>query len=180
MENQYTDLKEMTPETIADLLFSKMPDDPLTKQLLFDIPSDDENSGTFIYEILLTILLEGIMKFNNNLENTNLDDVQLDHIQALKPWFNSLRFNLKVEELNKNEENEEQYKYFYSKIILKKMPSYEMFFNINKLDKNYIFFLNPLYVREKYPFNNLNDIYSVIFLKDKIFKIKFILINEYK
>ena len=173
-------LDEMTPETIADLLFSKMPDDPLSKQLLFDVPTNDENSGTYIYEILLTILLEGIMKFNNNLENINLEDVQINQIEALNPWFNSLRFNLKIEELEKNEELEEQYKYFYSKIILKKMPEYEMVFNINNINKNYTFFLNPLYIKNKYPFDNLNDIYSVMFLKNRIFKIKFLFIDLYK
>jgi len=174
MENQYDDnLEEMTPENIAEILFSKMPDNPFTKQLLFDIPENDENSGTYIYEILLTILLEGIMKFNNNLENTNLDDVQLSHIEALNPWFNSLRFNLKINELNKLEENEEEYKYYYSKIILKKMPEYEMLFEINHIDKNYTFFLNPLYIGEPYPFINFNEIYSVIFLGNRIFKISF-------
>ena len=119
------------------------------------------------------------MKFNNNLENTNLDDVQLIHIEALNPWFNSLRFKLKVEEFDKTEENEEQYKYYYSKIILKKMPEYEMVFDINHITKNYTFFLNPSYIKEPYPFINLNEIYSVIFLGNRIFKINFELINKY-
>ena len=179
MENQYDDFEEMTPENIAEILFSKMPDDPLTKQLLIDIPENDENTSTFIYEILLTILLEGIMKFNNNLENTNLDDVQLNHIEALNPWFNSLRFNLKINEFDKTEENEEQYKYYYSKIILKKMPEYEMLFEINKIEKNYTFFLNSRYIKEPYPNNNLNEIYSIIILKNRVFKINFEIINKY-
>lgn len=179
IENNFDKLEDMTPETIAELLFSKIPDDPATNQLLIDIPKNDENIGTYIYEILLTILMEGIMKFNNNLENTNLDDVQLIHIEALNPWFKSLKFELKVEELNKIEDSIEHYKYYYSKIILKKMPEYEMLFEINHIDKNYTFFLNPLYIKESYPFINLNEIYSVIFLGNKIFKIKFNLTNKY-
>jgi hypothetical protein len=177
MENSNDNLEEMTPEDIALLLFSKMPDDPLTKQLLIDLPENDSNAHTYVHEILLTILLEGIMKFNNNLENTNLDDVQLIHIEALNPWFNSLRFDLKITELEKTDE--EEYKYYYSKIILKKMPEYEMLFEINHIEKNYTFFVNSLYIKDPLLNNNLDEIYSVIFLGNRVLKINFKLITKY-
>jgi hypothetical protein len=132
-----------------------------------------DNDNTYVHEILLIILLEGIMKFNYNLDNVNLDEVEIEHIRALNPWFNSIRFNLRVNEFEKIEENIEEYKYYYSKIILKKMPEYEMLFKINHIDKNYTFFLNSLYIKDKYPSVNLNEIYSIICLGERILKIKF-------
>ena len=174
----YNSLEGVSVEQIAETLFNKMPDDTTIKQLIFDIPNNETNSGTYMYEILLTLLLEGIMKFKNNLENVNLSDIHTFHITALNPWFKSLKFNLKVDELSKSDED--QYKYYYAKIILKKMPEYEMLFNINHITKNYTFLLNSLYVREKYPFHNLNDIYSVLFLENRVFKIKFDIISDYK
>jgi len=178
MENLNDNLQEMTPEDIALLLFSKMPDDPLTKQLLIELPDNECNAHTYVHEILLTILLEGIMTLNNNLENTNLDDVQISHIEALSPWFKSLKFNIKINELKKTED-EEEYKYYYSKIILKKMPEYEMLFEINNIKKNYTFFINSLYIKDSIINDTLDDIYSIIFLKDRVFKIIFKLINKY-
>ena len=63
------ELQSLTPENIAAILFSKLPDDPLTKQMLICCPDDEEilNKGTYLHEILLTILLEGILKLINNL-----------------------------------------------------------------------------------------------------------------
>ena len=167
----YDELNDMTPENIAEILFSEMPNNLPPTQLLINIPENDDNDSTYTHEILLTILMEGIMKFNNNLHDTQLNDVQLIHIEALNPWFNNIKINLRVSELNN--EDDEKYKYYYSKIILKKMPEYEMLFKIKQIDKHYTFFLNPLYIREPYPFVNLNEVYSVIFLNNKIFKIQF-------
>jgi hypothetical protein len=165
-------LEELTPEKIAEILFQSMPDDTTHNQLVIVAPEEDHNPGTYIHEILLTILLEGIMKFNNNLENIVLTNIEPDHILALRPWFNSLKFNLTVSKYDKNEENLEKYNHFYSKIILNKMTDYTMHFQIHNLEKNYTFFFNPLY-RQNYPENKLENIYSVIFLGDSVFKIVF-------
>lgn len=171
------DLDELTPEMIAHLLFSKTPDDPLTKQLLICQPDEEcENPGTFVHEILMTVLLEGIMQFYKNLTEINLSDINSEHIQALSPWFKSLRFNLIVTELNK-EENIEQYIHFYCKIILKKMAEYSLYFKLKNIPTEYTFFLNPLY-GSNYPVMDINNIYSVIFLKNRVFKIQFKILQE--
>mgnify|MGYP000412425554 CR=1 FL=1 len=54
MENLYDDLEEMTPENIAEILFSKMPDDPLTKQLLIK-PSSKQIT---LYKIVLSLMIQ--------------------------------------------------------------------------------------------------------------------------
>ena len=172
-EELYDSLENLSPETIAEILFSKVPDDPQSKQLLLESP-DDENTGTYIHEILLIILMEGIMKFNNNLEYTILDNIEISHIDALNPWFKSLRFNMKIIELNK-ELDIEEYKHYYSKIILKKMPEYTLYFTIHNLEKEYTFFFNSLYGK-KYPKKNIDEIYSVLFIENRVFKINFTLI----
>lgn len=173
------DLDELTPENIADILFSKMPDDPLTKQLLICQPDENdgcENPGTFVHEILVTILLEGLMKFNDNLNNIDLTNITEEHIQSLAPWFKSLRFNLLVSELDKNL-NEDNYKHFYCKIILKKMPEYTLYFTMKNIARGYTFFLNPLY-GSNYPVISINNIYSVMFLGNKVFKVQFKCLSE--
>jgi hypothetical protein len=124
----------------------------------------------------MTILLEGLMKFNENLKDTNLDELEADHIEALAPWFNSLRFNMFITEYDK-QINEEQYKHFYCKVILKKVSEYTMYFKLRNIQKDYTFFLNPLYGSE-YPAMDINNIYSVLFLGDRVFKVQFKMLNE--
>ena len=164
----------LTPKELAIQLFNKKSSDPACSHLFMCSPNDDDmdNEGVFFHEMLLTILLEGIMIIYDNLNNVSFNDITIDSIIHLNPWFNAMQWNLHVSQLHKPED-EAKYIKFYSKIILKKNPEYTLYFKIKNIQSNYTFFLNPLYGTHNYPNNKLADIYSILFVNNTVFKIHF-------
>ena len=58
------------------------------------------------YEILITILMEGMNIFTDGLNTISSYDVENDHILAFDPWFYSLGINIKCETVDNNYNNE--------------------------------------------------------------------------
>lgn len=93
------DLQDFTPKDIAQVIFSKNPSDPCTNNMLIDQDSADP---IYIFEILLTVLLEGLDIFTKNvclngLREADLTNFSVSNITALNPWFHSLGFVIVVD-----------------------------------------------------------------------------------
>lgn len=161
------DIEEYTPEGIAHNIFTKEPQSPCSCQLV------SEESGmdtTYLFEILLIILMEGLELFTGDLSKANLDGLTLDHITSLNPWFKSLGFNIKVSVYDIGDTV--SYNKQYCKIMVKDKLQ-EMFFKMKNIDKNYHFLLNGDNLEENKQKSNVKDLHSICIFKDQVFKIGF-------
>lgn len=178
MEEEYLNNNEyltMSPEDIAQNLFSKDPEGKFTKQIFADVSNDDNVRDTsYLFEIAITILMEGINIVLGGLENLEPESLEPDHILALNPWFNSIRFKINVELVEKKDLFD--YEDYYCKIILKNY-GYGPLFDIKKFKKDYHFLCNQKY-REGCFIENLNDMFATFVREKDVFKISFDYIKE--
>ena len=140
-------IEELTPEQIAYRLFTQHYINPKSIQ-----PILSEGDYLYIFEILITIYMEGIMILYNNLEDLNLDNLGAEHLIALKPWFEAIGFNLCVDITESSTEH-------YMDIKLRN--EYGLFFDMKGITKNYHFFANPNKMPRGFECNKLEDIYAV-------------------
>jgi len=155
---------EYTPEEIAEALFNQPPKEPFKYQILVGSQGTDQ---TLIFEILLTILLEGLNILSNGLNNFNLDDFNENYIYNLIPWFNSIGFDIKVN-INSDISN------YYCRILINNKSHEYLFFNIKNLIKNYHFLLNGNFISNN---NELSNIYAIFKFKNKSYSIFFNYLN---
>jgi hypothetical protein len=159
-----------TPEQIAEALFSQYPKDPNSFQILAR-PDSNTDDMTYIFEILVTILLEGLNYMTTNgLDNIEIDDFSEDYIEALKPWFNSICFNLSVEVYD--EDRMYKCKKYYCKTVVKNKENMQ-YFHDNNIKKNYHFLLNAKYDEYNKSVKDLKDLYVVFVNNGKVYKISF-------
>ena len=151
-----------SPEQIAKTLFTHAPQPDNTYAL---IPEDDtDNDYSYLFEILITILIEGLMRLiedlDLSLEDVNLNDFQAKNFEDMNPWFRSTGFEITVTETSQvNNDN-------YCLIALNHSHSYKGFFYTKSLDKLYHFFINHKYI-DKHDFENMNDIFAVLALPNQ-------------
>ncbi len=158
-------LNGQDPEQIAQIIFAHEPKNKCSIQII----GEDSDSAT-LFEILLTIFMEGIMLLYHNLENVSISDITYEHLYALNPWFNSFGFRLIISEIDTNmiETSKDcndcnDCDDHYCRIILKE-SSYKPFFLHRNIVKNYTYFLNSIY-KDGCNKENLIDIYAT-FKKD--------------
>jgi hypothetical protein len=167
----YDKLEGYTPELIANLLFSKNPSEPCSHMIL---AYADGSDILYYFEILITILLEGLDICANGLNTVDLSNFNEDFILALDPWFNSIGFKLKVDTYDYNNKNDNNnYTDYYCKAKVR-TPLHETFFIMKNIDKNYHFLLNGLTIEQNKQKTNINEV-SCIFINDdnKVYKIWF-------
>lgn len=167
METYNENIEELTPEQIAERLFTQ---EPKNKVSYMPYMTDEESDPLeYIFEILITICLEGLeIRNGGNLSQVNLDLVSAQVIESLNPWFRSMKIKIKCDEFEYNEENKSKYGNNYCNIYIRDRL-YEEWFKIRKINGNYRFTLNGNYL----PQDNLRDIYAKYIYKNKIFIISF-------
>ncbi|QKF93964.1 hypothetical protein QKU48_gp0506 [Fadolivirus algeromassiliense] len=161
------DVEEFTPEGIAYNIFTSEPKQPCSCQLVSDETTVDI---TYLFEILLIILMEGLELFTGDLSKANLNELTTNHISSLNPWFRSLGFNIKVTEYTTTDTD--LFNKQYCKIVVKDKLQ-EMFFKMKGIEKNYHFLLNGDNLEENKQKTNLKDLHTICIIKDKVFKISF-------
>jgi hypothetical protein len=156
-----------TPNEIANIIFKEPPKE---KKFYSFMPADDDDNEHFntsyIFEILVQILFEGFNILTNNLSNVDIDKLTESDIKSLNKWFNSIGFDIFVEEHLENIFTD----YYCISIINNNL--YDYFFKEKNIDAKFHFLLNNNYVT----YNNthsLSAIYTIISGKHKIFKIYF-------
>lgn len=170
METKLNSLQNLSPEDIAQNLFTNEPKEPCSCSIV----TEEEASSdlTWWFEILVIILLEGLNIFAD-LSAINVDDITVEHIENLNPWFKSIGFKLKVDSYDINDLYDKQfYGKYYCKVILRD-KLHETFFIIKNIDKNYHFILNGTNLDENRAKKIFNELY-LIFQNNKLtFKISF-------
>ena len=162
-----SNIHNYTPEEIAEILFSDDPKDPCTFQILGEQTHDNL---TYNFEILITILLEGLDSMTGGLDKINLDLFSSDHIDILNPWFQSMGFTVKINDYEMREL--ELVQKYYCRIGLNYGNDKEIF-EKKKIDKNYHFFLNASAMDDNLKKTALKDLYAIFICKNNIYKIAF-------
>lgn len=144
-ENINIEIIEGTPEQIALKLFSNDVKPPNTIHLFIK----DINNKIEIFEILLTILFDGLNIMLDGLYNINHNDINNEHLEIINPWFESIGFKIIAEISNVAPPN------YYCRILLNNNDNKGYFFMKN-IDKPYTFIING-------KFNNYDQNGSIIF-----------------
>jgi len=162
----------LTPEKIADKIFSTTPTTiyglNINQHINALINDNKELNLVDLFEIIITIYMEGLCKFYNNL---NIDMSLINYDYMIKPyqWIKRLGYQLLIDD-----ENEELENPHYCKIILRNDPINTGFFLTRNTNKNYYFLINGSF-EEKADLTNihLEDIYAIFKTNIKIYKIHF-------
>lgn len=160
LEINLDELDDMSPEKIAEKIFDK---EPMAK-CSFEIVGAGYNIRD-VFEILLTILMEGFAILNDGLKNVDLENIEKEHITAMTPWFESFGYSIIIGTIVGN--NPEEH---YCRTLLKNSYNKHLF-ALNKIEKDYHFFVNS----KKYDNNytSLGDVYSTFDTGKHTFKIYF-------
>jgi hypothetical protein len=166
--------KSLDPDEISEMLFSDVPKKELTYGVL--LPENSHvNDSSLTFEILLSILLEGMAILHDDFENCDLNLMTVDSIKCVSPYMRSLCFDIKVNEHDNTNEftKEKLLDDYYCKIILRCDKQYTMYFDMKDIQKDYTFFFNPKYGKNYPQDKHIKDVYTVLIVGNKTFKISF-------
>lgn len=175
---------EYSPEIIAwQLLFGDI--DKNDENIFAVIPPDNEDCDvTFLYEILITIFMEMIFNLAKTMEG-NFDDYVPDYdnfdfdlfCDTINDKFSMLKYlpSIKKNDLSDYSENKDELKKIYDdrycRVVLRYNDSDDHFENNNVDDEVYYHMkLNGLNNKE---YKSISDVYSIVFLNEKIYRISF-------
>lgn len=199
MDNQDSNLD--LDDLIAKI-FSEKPKDKNTIQILPLIQDDNTNIQNYsdldscitIFEILLNIYLEALCHgnklehilnsthnnfdnyynsiFENSYDNINLNNIDKHFLNLPLLWFNSIGFNIIIDEYNINLDEIPDNQ--YCRVILKINPADYNYFIYNNIDKPYHFFINGNFNSELFNYN-FSDLYCLFKnpVNKKVYKISF-------
>lgn len=157
-----------TPKQIAKNIFSKAAEEPLSKQLFI---SEEGSDLSYIFEIMLTILVEGLDIFTKGLNVYDLSSFSEENITMLNPWMNSMGFKVKAQCVE--EEYTEEYSKYYCRVILNK-DEYKELFVINEVENvTYHFLLNGTFLDENKKQQDLDKLFAIFINNEKVYKISF-------
>lgn len=161
-------INDFSPEMIAQAIFTKDPKNPCSHQIL---ALQEGTDLTYIFEILVTILLEGLNILTGDLKEADLSNFSVSFISSLNPWFNSLGFNINVR--IENETEKELYQEYYCRTVINNELNETLFIIKNIQDKSYHFLLNGQYLDQNKAKTNLKDIFGIFNVNDDVYCITF-------
>jgi hypothetical protein len=167
IEVNLNELKDYSPEGISQTIFHNEPNAPFSYQI---IAEQDQANLTYIFEILIIILLEGLEILTGDLSQANLSNFNKDHLTILNPWFRSLGFDINVNTYD--EKDKESYNKYYCRVLFNDKLN-KMLFKIQNIDKNYHFLVNGNTLEENENKINLNELYGILSLNGITYCISF-------
>lgn len=182
-----------TPESIAWKLYQDNIDEPLSAQILGLGPPGEDDEITYKFELLLSVFMEMLlhmMRMDNIKEceesNDNLDldlepnfedfDVEL-YYPVIRSKFKKISYLASVETFNKNDDPDyliHVVKDRYNRVILKNNPEDTHYFEEIDSDDQYDFI--PCMGYE--PKTKLKDVYAILNIYNKMYKIRFDIIEK--
>jgi hypothetical protein len=151
--------QEMTPEQIVQTLFTKDPASPNTYTLFKECDEIE------LFEILITILLEAL-NIKIDLRNTDLNTLNIDYVNGLKPWFHSMGLNFNINKYSIRDTD--MYNQYYCNIYINNELN-EILFKLKKINKNYHFILNGNFDDK----TQLNEYYAILKNNTYVYAISF-------
>lgn len=159
-------LIDYSPKDIAEELFTREPDDPLTNQMLVEREGTD---STYIFEILITILLEGLDIFTKGIKDADLSQFSQVYITQLNPWFRSLGFDISVD----CSTVEDSFDGYYCRVVINNSSNSGLFILNNIEDQSYQFLLNGTCLEENRAKERLRDVFAIFEANGVVYKISF-------
>lgn len=161
-------LANFSPEMIAHEIFTKDAKAPCTHQIL---AYQEGSDMTYIYEILITILLEGLEIMTGGLKEIDLSGFNSSYITVLNPWFRSIGFNINVDTFESSDK--ESYNGYYCRAVINDKLNETFFIMKNLEHKPYHFLLNGPNLQINKSKEYLKDIYGIFSTDDTVYKISF-------
>jgi hypothetical protein len=161
------ELESNTPEEVAMTIFNSNPKSPCSYQI---IAEQQQSDITYIFEILITILMEGFLILTGDIYDLDFNNLTDEHISSLNPWFKSLGFRVKSSIYTMDEK--ELCDKYYCNILIKNKQT-DVIFEAKKIYKPYHFMLNGYCLKEYKDQLELNKFYAVIKSSNIIHKISF-------
>lgn len=160
---------DVTPEMIANHIFSNDPQPPGSIQLLAD---DDEMDMEFIFEVLMTVLMEGFKLMTETIDEVTVNTCTSEHFEILGQWIRSMGFDLNVEDIVGEFSNSSH----YCKVYLNNQQNEGFFYHTNIADKLYHFVISSDQMNKDR--TSINEFVAVIPLTGKYIKVTFSMIDE--
>jgi hypothetical protein len=161
-------IENCSPEMIAQSIFTQDPKSPCSHQILAHSEGSDL---TYVFEILITILLEGLNILTGDIREADLSIFNSNHIMSLLPWFQSVGFDVKVSEHEIFDK--ESYKEYYCRTRINNDSNKTFFIMKDMEEKPYHFLINGQFYEKNKGKTNLADIYGVFDANSKIYAISF-------
>lgn len=163
---------DVDPSEIAETVFNQDVQPPKTFQLFCQSSENEDITPVDVFEIFLTILMEGIFIKNNPVTEEKFKLFNENIILSLQPYLNSLGYKVCIEETDRNNE---KLKKHYCRIVLKCDSTWAPYFEIThkNLEKEYHFILggsSPYICGE---LCTLNTLFSIFEINHKVYKISF-------
>jgi hypothetical protein len=164
------EISEFSPKDIVLNVFTKPAGEPYSQRMLFiNEENHDVLDITYLYEILISILLESLECAVNSLKKYDFVTFSKDNLDYFLPWFRSLGFNMFVSECDIKDRD--LYNNYFCKILINNsLVGEDSFFDINNLNNSYYFLLNGYFDKKD---KKLKDIMSIFRFNNKIFMIHF-------
>lgn len=159
-------MEDFSPEGIAQFLFNQEPKSTGSCEI---ITENDGADLSYVFEILLTILLEGLEILSNGLDHVDLAEITPEHILGLNPWFYSLGFKIRI--IEKEYKDQEDFQDYYCKVLTKHFNA--VWFQIKGIEKSYTFNLNGNFLELNKERKNLKELFAVFKNGSKAYLISF-------
>jgi hypothetical protein len=159
------------PYDIAEIVFKEPPGEPKSYQLCCESETENTIAPLDLFEIFLTIMMEGIFLKNSiTCETLKLFNEKI--ITDLRPWLHSLGYNVNIDTISNKETD--VYRQYYCKVILRDDPSWNQYFELHdNITKNYHYIFgrdSPYFCGEKCTLDNL---FAIFTLNGMVYKISF-------
>jgi hypothetical protein len=170
--NMETSSKKL-PYDVAEIVFNNPPGEPSSYQLYCETDTGSKVAPLDLFEIFLTIMMEGMFIINKIITPDTLKLFDENTIILLRPWLHSLGYNVNIEAIPKQDTC--RYDTYYCKVILRADPSWNQYFELheNELTRDYhcIFGGNSPYIKQgECSFDNL---FAIFTLNNMVYKISF-------
>lgn len=170
------DLDGQSPEDIAEQVFTQPPQPEKTVQLYCESAiKDGKIDAIDIFEIFLTMLMEGILIRYSPVTAETLKYFNEESLDKLRPWLRSMGFDIKVETypVKCDDSVKKEFNKQYCKAILKCDPSWNAWFEMKNIEKNYHFILgnkSPIIKGKK---GTMDNLYCIFINNNITYKIAF-------
>lgn len=160
----------MSIENLAIQIFNQPPQSPKSQQIIIHQVIEDTNTSMIdIFEVFITILMEGMMIVYLHPTWEQVKLLQIEHLLNLQPWLRSLGFKL----IATQHDNISDVSNYYCKVILQCDPDWNTYFKIKNINKEYYFMLGNRSPYIKQTSINLKTLYGIFICDGKIYKISF-------
>lgn len=167
------ELPETSLHDLATIIFTSPANPPNSQQVLIQqVIEYETNQIIDVFEIFLTLLVEGLMIIHQNPTWNTVKLFNEEVLLNLNPWLKSLGFVVHVQTLDRKNDRD-QYNNYYCKVLLNCDPEWSMYFKMKNivLPYTFIFGANSPYITHT-PIN-LTTLFAIFICDDNVYKITF-------